>query len=93
MSYSEKNEERAEKKAMLLFSKIRDELDPQHFTVEEIFEEGLDSVLYSRISNALRSNKSFCLGRINRAVNRLIAMRMIEKCDDEEDSGFRIVND
>lgn len=91
MRYSEEIERRANYIAMLLFEKIRDDLNPLHFNVTEILEEGFDTVLYGNVSKTLLSNEAFRIGRVNRALSRLIDMGMIEE-DTEEESYFSVIS-
>jgi len=82
MNFKTPPERRAWEKALYLLQRIRDDLDPHGFTVEEIMEEGLDAVLFVVNSTTHLSMTTLRRGRIARAINLLIAQGYIEQDDD-----------
>lgn len=88
MSFRSDAEMKADEKAYYLLYRIRNDLNPYGFTVEEIFEEGIDGVLYSRHSSSHENNEGFRKRRIYRALKRLMDKELIEKDDEACDTLF-----
>lgn len=72
-------EMRTEEKDDYLFNRIRNDLDPYGFTVEEIMEEGLDAVLYPFGSLDPELNEAQRKNRVFRTLRRLINRGLIVK--------------
>lgn len=62
-----------------LFYRIRSDLDPYGFTVEEIMDEGIDAILYPFGSLDPELNETQRKSRVYRTLRRLISRGLIEK--------------
>ncbi len=72
-------EMKSEEKDNYLLYRIRNDLDPYGFTIEEIMEEGLDAVLYPFGSLDPELNDTHRKSRVFRTLRRLINRGLVEK--------------